>query len=97
MNKEKIKIKYIVPIGSEVTRKFYCPILQEYISLSEKSTEQELVFYSNDLTEVDSGVNFSCFRFTIANTNYDGSLAVKKFDVCYSVDAKYLEIIKEKK
>ena len=67
-------------------------MLNEDISLEEEFTEQELVFNSNDLDTVDSGVNFSYFRFTVANTNYDGSSAVKKFDVCYSVDAKYIEI-----
>ena len=92
---KNVNIKYVVPVGSRITRKFYCPMLKEDISLSEEFTEQELVFNSSHLDKVDSGHNFSYFRFTVANTNYDGSLAVKKFDVCYSVDAKYLEIRKE--
>jgi len=93
--KKNVNIKYVVPVGSRITRKFYCPILKEDISLSEEFTEQELVFNSNDLDRVDSGFNFSYFRFIVGNTNYDGSLAVKKFDVCYSVEAKYIEIKKE--
>ena len=90
-----INIKYVVPIGSRLTRKFYCPMLKKDISLTEDFTEEEIIFNSNDLTKVDSGFNFSYFRFTVSNTNYSGQPIIKKFDVCYSVSAEYIEIKKE--
>ena len=90
-----VEIKYVVPVGSRITRRFYCPILKKEISLSEDFTENEIVFNSNHLTKVDSGFNFSYFRFTVSNTNYSGQEIIKKFDVCYSVSAEYIEIKKE--
>ena len=90
-----INVKYVVPVGSRITRRFYCPILKKEISLSEDFTENEIIFNSNHLTKVDSGVNFSYFRFTVSNTNYSGQEIIKKFDVCYSVSAEYIEIKKE--
>tara|TARA_Y100001938_G_C7940070_1_gene353852 strand:+ start:485 stop:778 length:294 start_codon:yes stop_codon:yes gene_type:complete len=90
-----INVKYVVPVGSRITRRFYCPILKKEISLTEDFTENEIIFNSNHLTKVDSGVNFSYFRFTVSNTNYSGQEIIKKFDVCYSVSAEYIEIKKE--
>ena len=90
-----IEIKYVVPVGSRITRRFHCPILKKEISLSEEFTEEEIIFNSNDLTKVDSGVNFSYFRFTVGATNYEDQPIIKKFDVCYSVSAEYIEIKKE--
>ena len=90
-----INVKYVVPVGSRITRRFYCPILKKEISLSEDFTENEIIFNSNHLTKVDSGINFSYFRFTVSNTNYSGQEIIKKFDVCYSVSAEYIEIKKE--
>ena len=90
-----IDIKYVVPVGSRLTRKFYCPMLKRDISLTEEFTEEEIIFNSNDLTKVDSGINFSYFRFTVGATNYEGQPIIKKFDVCYSVSAEYIEIKKE--
>ena len=90
-----IEIKYVVPVGSRIPRRFHCPILKKEISLSEDFTENEIVFNSNHLTKVDSGFNFSYFRFTVSNTNYSGQEIIKKFDVCYSVSAEYIEIKKE--
>ena len=90
-----VEIKYVVPVGSRITRRFHCPILKKEISLSEDFTENEIVFDSNHLTKVDSGFNFSYFRFTVSNTNYSGQEIIKKFDVCYSVSAEYIEIKKE--
>ena len=90
-----IEIKYVVPVGSRITRRFHCPILKKEISLSEEFTEEEIIFNSNDLTKVDSGVNFSYFRFTVGATNYENQPIIKKFDVCYSVSAEYIEIKKE--
>jgi len=74
-----IEIKYVVSVGSRITRRFYCPILKEEISLTEDFTENEIVFNSNHLTKVDSGVNFSYFRFTVGN-------------IKYSVSAEYIKI-----
>ena len=90
-----INVKYVVPVGSRITRRFYCPILKKEISLTEDFTENEIIFNSNHLTKVDSGINFSYFRFTVSNTNYSGQEIIKKFDVCYSVSAEYIEIKKE--
>ena len=90
-----INIKYVVPVGSRLTRKFYCPMLKKEIALTEDFTEQEIIFNSSDLTKVDSGINFSYFRFTVGATNYEGQPIIKKFDVCYSVSAEYIEIKKE--
>tara|TARA_X000001388_G_C2170845_1_gene99760 strand:- start:14 stop:307 length:294 start_codon:yes stop_codon:yes gene_type:complete len=90
-----INIKYVVPVGSRLTRKFYCPMLKKEISLTEDFTENEIVFDSNHLTKVDSGFNFSYFRFTVGATNYEDQPIIKRFDVCYSVSAEYLEIKKE--
>jgi hypothetical protein len=90
-----INIKYVVPVGSRLTRKFYCPMLKKEISLTEDFTENEIVFNSNHLTKVDSGFNFSYFRFTVGATDYEDQPIIKRFDVCYSVSAEYLEIKKE--
>ena len=38
-----INIKYVVPIGSRLTRKFYCPMLKKDISLTEDFTEEEII------------------------------------------------------
>jgi len=92
---KNINIKYVVPVGSRIIRKFYCPMLKKDISLAEDFTEQEIIFDSSDLTKVDSGVNFSYFRFTVGATNYEGQPIIKKFDVSYSVSAEYIEIKKE--
>ena len=77
----KKTIKYIVPIGSVIHRKFHCPIIKKEISLKEDFTEEEMVFNSVNLSSVDSGVNFSIFRFNENNINY-------------SVDAQYIDILK---
>ena len=90
-----INIKYVVPVGSRLTRRFYCPMLKKEISLTEDFTENEIIFNSNHLTKVDSGFNFSYFRFTVGATNYEDQPIIKRFDVCYSVSAEYLEIKKE--
>ena len=90
-----VEIKYVVPVGSRITRRFHCPILKKEISLSEEFTEEEIIFNSNHLTKVDSGFNFSYFRFTVGATNYEDQPIIKKFDVCYSVSAEYIEIKKE--
>ena len=91
-----INVKYVVPVGSRITRRFYCPILKKEISLTEDFTENEIIFNSNHLTKVDSGVNFSYFRFTVSNTNgYPVKKIIKNVDVCYSVSAEYIEIKKE--
>jgi|TARA_R100000030_G_scaffold50713_1_gene38205 hypothetical protein len=90
-----INIKYVVPVGSRLTRKFYCPMLKKEIALTEDFTEEEITFNSNHLTKVDSGINFSYFRFTVGATNYEDQPIIKKFDVCYSVSAEYIEIKKE--
>ena len=88
-------IKYIVPVGSKITRKFYCPVLKKQVALTTDFTEDEIVFNSNELKTVDSGHNFSYFRFTVSNTNYEGQPIIKKFDVDYSVSAEYIEIDKQ--
>ena len=90
-----INIKYVVPVGSRLTRRFYCPMLKKEISLTEDFTENEIIFNSNHLTKVDSGFNFSYFRFTVGATDYEDQPIIKRFDVCYSVSAEYLEIKKE--
>ena len=90
-----VEIKYVVPVGSRIVRRFHCPILKKEISLSEEFTEEEIIFNSNDLTKVDSGFNFSYFRFTVGATDYEDQPIIKKFDVCYSVSAEYIEIKKE--
>ena len=84
-----------MPVGSRIIRKFHCPILKKEISLPEDFTENEIVFNSNHLTKVDSGFNFTYFRFTVGATNYEEQPIIKKFDVCYSVSAEYIEIKKE--
>jgi len=89
-------IKYIVPVGSKITRKFYCPAFKKLISLTEQFTENEIIFNSNELKSVDSGLNFSYFRFTIGATNYENEPIISKFDVHYSVSAEYVEIKTEK-
>jgi len=89
-------IKYIVPVGSKITRKFYCPAFKKLISLTEQFTENEIIFNSNELKSVDSGLNFSYFRFTIGATNYENEPIISKFDVHYSVSAEYIEIKTEK-
>ena len=89
-------IKYVIPVGSKITRKFYCPALKILISLREDFTEDEIIFNSRELKSVDSGLNFSYFRFTIGATNYENESIISKFDVHYSVSAEYVEIKKEK-
>ena len=89
-----MNIKYEIPVGSKITRKFYCPILKKQISLSEEFTEENMIFQANELKTVDSGYNFSWFRFTVSATNYEGQPIIKKFDVDYSVSAEYINIIK---
>ena len=89
-------IKYIVPVGSKITRKFYCPAFKKLISLTEQFTENEIIFNSNELKSVDSGLNFSYFRFTIGATNYENEPIISKFDVHYSVSAEYVQIKTEK-
>ena len=87
MDKMKnVNIKYVVPVGSRITRKFYCPMLKEDISLSEEFTEQELVFNSNDLDRVDSGFNFSYCK-TIQN------LALPKLN-CSEYSGEYNSTLK---
>lgn len=88
-------IKYRVPVGSRIVRKCFCPILKKRVALTEEFTEEEIVFNSEHLKTVDSGHNFSYFRFTVSNTNYNGELVISKFDVDYSVSAKYIEIDKQ--
>ena len=89
-------IKYVIPVGSKITRKFYCPALKKLISLREDFTEDEIIFNSRELKSVDSGLNFSYFRFTIGATNYENESIISKFDVHYSVSAEYVEIKTEK-
>ena len=62
-----MNIKYRVPVGSEVTRHFYCPILKEIVSLTNNFTEEEIVFNIEHLKRVDSGMNCAYFRFTVSN------------------------------
>lgn len=88
-------IKYIVPVGSKITRKFYCPIVKKRVALTEEFTEEKIVFNSEHLKTVDSGLNCSYFRFTVGATNYEGQQIIKKFDVDYSVSAEYIEIDKQ--
>ena len=90
-----MNIKYIVPVGSKITRKFYCPVLKKQVALTTDFTEDKIVFNANELKTVDSGHNFSYFRFTVSATNYEGQPIIKKFDVDYSVSAKYIEIDKQ--
>jgi hypothetical protein len=89
-------IKYVIPVGSKITRKFYCPALKKLISLREDFTEDEIIFNSRELKSVDSGLNFSYFRFTIGATNYENESIISKFDVHYSVSAEYVQIKTEK-
>ncbi len=90
-----MNIKYIVPVGSKITRKFYCPVLKKQVALTSDFTEDKIVFNANELKTVDSGYNFSYFRFTVSATNYEGQPIIKKFDVDYSVSAEYIEIDKQ--
>jgi hypothetical protein len=90
-----MNIKYIVPVGSKITRKFYCPVLKKQVALTTDFTEDKIVFNANELKTVDSGHNFSYFRFTVGATNYEGQPIIKKFDVDYSVSAEYIEIDKQ--
>jgi len=90
-----MNIKYIVPVGSKITRKFYCPVLKKQVALTTDFTEDKIVFNANELKTVDSGYNFSYFRFTVSATNYEGQPIIKKFDVDYSVSAEYIEIDKQ--
>ncbi len=90
-----MNIKYIVPVGSKITRKFYCPVLKKQVALTTDFTEDKIGFNANELKTVDSGHNFSYFRFTVGATNYEGQPIIKKFDVDYSVSAEYIEIDKQ--
>lgn len=90
-----MNVKYKIPVGSKITRKFYCPVLKKQVALTTDFTEDEIIFNSNELVTVDSGHNFSYFRFTVGATNYEGQPIIKKFDVDYSVSAEYIEIDKQ--
>ena len=90
-----MNIKYRVPVGSEVTRHFYCPILKEIVSLTNNFTEEEIVFNIEHLKRVDSGINCAYFRFTVSNEYPNGTIAPSKFDVQYSVSVKDVEIDKQ--
>ena len=46
-----MNIKYIVPVGSKITRKFYCPVLKKQVALTTDFTEDEIVFNANDANE----------------------------------------------
>ena len=90
-----MNIKYKVPVGSTIVRHFYCPILEKPIALRTDFTEEEIVFNSNHLKRVDSGHNFSYFRFTVCNHYSNDELLPSQFDVHYSVSAEYIEIEKQ--
>tara|TARA_R110000737_G_scaffold165962_1_gene193231 strand:+ start:351 stop:620 length:270 start_codon:yes stop_codon:yes gene_type:complete len=83
-------IQYEVPVGSRLTRRFYCPVLKKQISLTEDFTEDNIVFGSQQLSGVDSGLNFSIFRFIVTPE----IMIPKKYDIHYSVSAEYINIMK---
>ena len=83
-------IKYEVPAGSKISRKFYCPVIKKEIGLTEEITEQSMMFTSLELSSVDSGLNFTYFRFIVSPE----IMLPKKYDIHYSVGAEHINIIK---